>query len=68
VKPEARARLGERLGVLVGLEDFREEAIEAPVDGLVQRVGAVSAGADVALPPMMPVAAEGGLVARLLPR
>ena len=68
VKPEAHVRRRARLGVLVGLEDFSEEAIEAPVDGLVQRVGAVSAGADVALPPMMPVAAEGGLVARLLPR
>jgi uncharacterized protein len=68
VKPEARVRRGARLGALVGLDDFEEEMIEAPVSGLVQRVGAVSAGADVALPPMMPVAAEGGLVARLLPR
>lgn len=68
VKPESRVRRGERLGVLVGLEDFREELVVAPLDGLVQRIGAVSAGADVALPPMMPVAVAGGLVARLLPR
>jgi len=68
VKPEAAVRRGERLGILVGLENFREEAITAPVSGLVQRIGAVSAKCDVALPPMMPVAAGGGLVARLLPR
>ena len=68
VKPEVRVSHGQRLGVLVGLGDFREQEVVAPVDGLVQRIGAASANCDVALPPMMPVAAPGGLVARLLPR
>jgi predicted deacylase len=68
VKPEARVQRGERLGVLVRLSDFKEEDVAAPVDGLVQRIGALSAGADVALPPMMPIASDGGVVARLLPR
>jgi predicted deacylase len=68
VKPEATVHRGDRLGMLVGMDDFTEEAVEAPLDGLVQRIGAISAKADVALPPMMPVATEGGVVGRILPR
>ena len=62
-----RVRRGETLGVLVRLDDFQTMDVTAPCDALVYLIGAISRGADVALPPMMPVAQAGGRVARLLP-
>jgi predicted deacylase len=67
VRPEDHVRQGQELGVLVGFGDFRPQPVAAPVDAVVHLVGAVSAKCDVALPPMMPIAASGARVARLLP-
>jgi predicted deacylase len=67
VRPEDHVRQGQPLGVLVGFDDFREQPVAASVDALVHLVGAVGPGCDVALPPMMPIAAAGARVARLLP-
>ena len=67
VKPEARVERGQTLGTLVRFDDFQEQPVLSPLDALVQRIGAISAGADVALPPMMPIAAAGSRVAALLP-
>ena len=60
-------RRGAVLGELVRLADLRAEPVRAPLDALVYLVGAIGPGADVALPPMMPVARADGRVARLLP-
>jgi predicted deacylase len=67
VRPEQGVRRGDVLGQLVPLDDFRAEPVLAPLDALVHLVGAIGPGADVALPPMMPVARADGRVARLLP-
>jgi len=67
VKPEAFVRHGETLGTLVRFDDFQEQPVLAPLDALVQRIGAIGPSADVALPPMMPIAAAGARVAALLP-
>jgi hypothetical protein len=67
VRPEQGVRRGDVLGELVPLDDFRAEPVLAPLDALVYLVGAIGPGADVALPPMMPVAPADGRVARLLP-
>jgi predicted deacylase len=67
VRPEQRVRRGQVLGELVRLSDFRAMPVQAPVEALVYLIGAIGTGADVALPPMMPVAQAGGRVARLLP-
>lgn len=66
-RPEQRVRAGDLLGELVRLDGFGVEPVTAPVDALVHLVGAITPGADVALPAMMPVAPPGGRVARLLP-
>jgi predicted deacylase len=66
-RPEQRVRRGDLLGELVRLDGFGAEPVTAPVDALVHLVGAITPGADVALPAMMPVAPPGGRVARLLP-
>lgn len=67
VRPEARVRRGTVLGVLVRLDTFEMQPVQSPIDALVYLIGAIGSGADVALPPMMPVARAGGRVARLLP-
>jgi predicted deacylase len=67
VAPEARVTRGDVLGTLVRLDDYQEVQIVAPQSALVYRIGAIGPGADVALPPMMPMAAAGSPVARLLP-
>ena len=66
-RPEQRVARGAVLGELVRLADLRAEPVRAPLDALVYLVGAIGPGADVALPPMMPVASADGRVARLLP-
>jgi hypothetical protein len=53
--------------MLVRQDTFEAVEVPAPQDALVYLIGAISAGADVALPPMMPVTQAGGRVARLLP-
>lgn len=67
VRPEARVRAGQTLGLLIRHDTFQRVAVPAPMDALVHLAGAISAGADVALPSMMPLAKAGGRVARLLP-
>lgn len=67
VRPEQRVRQGQILGELVRLSDFRAVPVLAPVNALVYLIGAISPGADVALPPMMPITQTNGRVARLLP-
>jgi predicted deacylase len=67
VRPEQRVSRGDVLGELVPLGDFVPQPVLAPLDALVYLVGAIGPGADVALPPMMPIAPAGGRVARLLP-
>ena len=66
-RPEQRVRRGDVLGVHIPLDTFQEQPVIAPIDGLVYLVGAITPGADVALPSMMPLAPAGGRVARLLP-
>jgi predicted deacylase len=68
VRPEARVQRGESLGQLVPFDDFAPVDVESPHDALVYLVGAISAGADVSPASMMPIAKEGGRVARLLPQ
>jgi hypothetical protein len=67
VRPEERVRPGQSLGTLVRIDDFTEIDVPGPIDALVYRIGAIGPNADVALPPMMPIAAAGATVARLLP-
>ena len=67
VKPEQRITRGQRLGVLVPYGELKPLPVLSPVDGYVQRIGAIQANSDVALPSMMPMATEGAPVARLLP-
>jgi predicted deacylase len=67
VQPEERVRPGQSLGTLVRFDDFTEVDVPAPIEALVYRIGAIGPNADVALPPMMPIAAAGATVARLLP-
>lgn len=67
VRPEQRVRQGQLLGELVRLSDFRAVPVPSPMDALVYLIGAITPGADVALPSMMPIAPAGGRVARLLP-
>jgi predicted deacylase len=67
VRPEQRVARGEVLGELVPLGDFSARPVRAPLDALVYLIGAIGPGADVALPPMMPLTRPDGRVARLLP-
>lgn len=67
VQPEESVQRGQPLGLLVRQEDYAPIEVAAPQDALVYLAGAITPGSDVALPSMMPLAAAGGRVARLLP-
>ncbi|MGH2368776.1 MAG: hypothetical protein ACRDI2_11315 [Chloroflexota bacterium] len=52
---------------MIRQDDLRPVEVRATMEALVYLIGAIGPGADVALPPMMPLTQPGGRVARLLP-